>query len=127
MYTSFKHTVIRQITSFPDHKLVLPFFNSRYFLPLPRLTDYLCRITVSGLLKTDVSKFKVNDSLKMDTTVLDLLLPEEVSPFDIHVMHMAGISPKHIIQYTSPVFRRLNAFILVRTLSKWQQCQWYVH
>jgi hypothetical protein len=94
------------------------FLNSRYFLPLPRLTDDLCRVYVSGLLDTDLSKYKVHDTLKVDTMVLDLVFPEEFSPFDVHVIDMTGVSARHILQYTLPVLRSLRAVVLVCMLSK---------
>jgi hypothetical protein len=92
-------------------------FLSRYFFPMPRLTDDLCRVTVAGLIDPDPDNFNITDVTNMECIMSDVKFFEEFSPFDILIVDIGKSGPKHTVKHTLPALRAIKALLLVRTLS----------
>jgi hypothetical protein len=84
---------------------------------MPRLTDDLCRITVTGLIDADPDNFNITDITNMECIISDAKFFEEFSPFDILIVDSAKSGPKHIVKHTLPALRSIKALLIVRTLS----------
>jgi hypothetical protein len=84
---------------------------------MPRLTDDLCRVTVTGLIDTDPDNFNITDITNMQCLMSDAKFFEEFSPFDILIIDNAMSGPKHILKHTFPALRSIKALLIVRTLN----------
>ncbi|PSN57145.1 hypothetical protein C0J52_01305 [Blattella germanica] len=83
-----------------------------FLLPLPELTDDYCRVLLAGNFHPDISTYFVNDVIKLDFMVLEMLISEEVTPFDIVIIDCANSGAQHFAKYTLPIIRKFATVIL---------------
>ena len=86
---------------------------SRFYVPLPELNGDLSRVIISGNLHADVSRYLINDILKMDFMVQDLRILEEFTPLDTYIIDCANTTIHHYAKYTLPLLFKLRNIVLV--------------
>ncbi|XP_069698826.1 retinol-binding protein pinta-like isoform X1 [Periplaneta americana] len=84
-----------------------------YYLPLPSLTDELCRVTLLGLLDPSLSKYNSKNVLRVAYMSHDVRYLNEFCPTDIYIMDCAQGSPGHITKYPFRMLKWIHDFGLI--------------
>ncbi|XP_069698827.1 retinol-binding protein pinta-like isoform X2 [Periplaneta americana] len=84
-----------------------------YYLPLPSLTDELCRVTLLGLLDPSLSKYNSKNVLRVAYMSHDVRYLNEFCPTDIYIMDCAQGSPGHITKYPFRMLKWIHDFGLL--------------
>lgn len=100
-------------------------FFYRFIFTLPELTDEGYRVSICGLLDTDISKWSVIDFTVRSTMNFDVRLMEESCLGDVYIMDLSGFTFKHLSHYTIGFIKKC---VLCQIVSKIVYCNllWYL-
>lgn len=84
-----------------------------FVLPLPALTDDMCRVVIAGILDPSVSKHNARNTAKMAYIVHEALHMEEFCPSYRSIIDLNHVSPRHFALYPFSLIRTIFDFGLI--------------